>query len=224
MKSELQASDVEIVETTTPYKGYFRIDRYLLRHRLFEGGWSRTMMREVFERGHAATALLYDPDLDAVVLIEQFRIGACVATSTPWHDKNFSPWLIECVAGIIEEGETPEQVIHRESMEETGCRVTDVLPIHRYMVSPGGTTETVMLYCARVDASNAGGIHGLTEEHEDIRVLVVPAAEAIAWLDQGKLVNAMAIIAIQWMKLNHARVRSEWRGKGARQGKKPGPV
>ncbi|MSO92199.1 MAG: NUDIX domain-containing protein [Rhodospirillales bacterium] len=210
MKSQLTARDVEIVETTTPYKGYFRIDRYLLRHRLFQGGWSSTMMREVFERGHAATALLYDPDLDAVVLIEQFRIGAYVTTSTLWHGKDFSPWLIECVAGIIEEGETPEDVIRREAVEEADCRITDILPIHRYMVSPGGTTETVMLFCARVDASKAGGVHGLTAEHENIRVLVVPVAEAIAWLDQGKFVNAMAIIAMQWMKLNHARVREQW--------------
>ena len=215
MKSELKASDVEIVEKTTPYQGYFRIDRYRLRHQLFQGGVSGTMMREVFERGHAATALLYDPDMDAVVLVEQFRVGAHV-TQLPWGKKDFSPWLIECIAGIIEEGETPEDVIRREAVEEADCPVTDVIPIHRYMVSPGGTTETVMLFCGRVDASKAGGVHGLAHEHEDIRVLVVPVAEAVSWLDDGRLVNAMIIIALQWMKLNHAQVRSRWLGTAPR--------
>src|ERR1019366_5495590 len=107
--------DVEVLERKTGCQSYFRIDRYMLRHRLLGGGWSQPMMREVFERGHSVVALLYDPHADAVVLIEQFRAGAFAA--------GMGPWLIECVAGIIDEGETPEGVARREALEESNCLV-----------------------------------------------------------------------------------------------------
>ncbi|MBI1986581.1 MAG: NUDIX domain-containing protein, partial [Rhodospirillales bacterium] len=127
MTPTLKAGDVEIVEKTTPFEGHFRIDRYRLRHRLFEGGWSCEMTREIFERGHAVAVLPYDPDRDRVVLIEQFRVGAHAAFASGWFANDASPWMIESVAGIIEKGEDPEDVARREVLEETGCTVDDLL-------------------------------------------------------------------------------------------------
>ncbi|MEQ8695449.1 MAG: NUDIX domain-containing protein, partial [Bauldia litoralis] len=103
--------DVDILEKTTPYKGRFQIDRYRLRYHRFDGAWSEPVLREVFERGHAAAVLPYDPVRDEVVLIEQFRPGPLAAGEA-------SPWLIEIVAGIIDPGETPEEVVRREADEE----------------------------------------------------------------------------------------------------------
>ena len=203
--------DVEIIEKTTPFKGYFQIDRYRLRHRLFEGGWSGEFEREVFERGHAVSVLLIDPLLDRVVLIEQFRPGAFAALASPWFAAGSSPWLIESIAGIIEDGETPEGVARRETREEAGCEILDLVPIRHYLVSPGGTSESVFVYLGRVDATKAGGIHGMDAEHEDIRVLAVPTAEALGWLDEGRIVNAMTIIALQWLRANHAEMLRRWR-------------
>jgi ADP-ribose pyrophosphatase len=77
------ADHVELVEKTTPYQGYFRIERYRLRHKRFAGGWTEVMSRELFERGHATVVLPYDPLRDAVVLIEQFRVGAYAAGRAP---------------------------------------------------------------------------------------------------------------------------------------------
>src|SRR5512143_2878914 len=108
----MDKSDIEIVERRIGYRGYFRLDVYRLRHRLHEGGWSDVISREVLERGHAAAALLYDPARDAVVMIEQFRVGALAAGR--------APWLCELVAGIIETGETPIDVARREALEEAG--------------------------------------------------------------------------------------------------------
>ena len=204
--------DVEIIEKTTPFEGYFRIDRYRMRHRLFEGGWSGEMTREVFERGHAVACHLYDPDLDRLVMIEQFRPGAYAALASPWYDDGFSPWLIECVAGIIEQGETPEGVARRESVEETGCEVTDLIPITHYLASPGGTSESVFLFVGRVDASGAGGIHGKRDELEDIRVFTAEVAEAFRWVDEGRVVNAMTLIGLQWLRQNIDDVRRRWSG------------
>lgn len=197
-----EARKVEIVEKITAYQGYFRIDRYRLRHTLFAGGMSGVMTRELFERGHAVAVLPYDPARDEVVLIEQFRIGAFA--------HGWEPWLIEIVAGLIEEGEAHVDVARRETAEETGLVVTDLLPVHEYLVSPGGTTESCVIYCGRVDAAKAEGVHGVGAEHEDIRVFGVKAETALAWLADGRIKNAAAVIALQWLALNRDRVRQLW--------------
>jgi ADP-ribose pyrophosphatase len=196
------AKDVEILEKTERYKGYFRINGYRLRHRLHAGGWSGELHRELFERGHAVGVLPYDPAADSIVLIEQFRIGALVA--------GMDAWLTEVVAGIIEEGEAPEAVARRETQEEAGLEVMDLLPICRYLVSPGGSSESVTLYCGRVDSRGAGGIHGLTTEHEDIRVEALAYAEVMRRLEAGHFTNAISIIALQWLALHRDRVRAAW--------------
>lgn len=197
------SSDVTILEKKAVYQGYFRIDKYVVKHRLFRGGWTKPFAREVFERGHAAAALLYDPNLNKIVLIEQFRIGAIAAQSD-------QPWLLELVAGIIETGETPEQVAIRETQEEAGLQVKAIIPICEYWVSPGGTSEKVAVFCAQVDASQANGIHGLEEESEDIRVHCFDVAEVYQLLAQGHICNAPTIIAVQWLQLHEREVRAKW--------------
>ena len=193
---------VELLDKSERYSGFFRINCYRLRHRLFAGGWSGAIEREVFERGHAVGVLPYDPVADSLVLIEQFRIGALVA--------GMSPWLIEVVAGIIEEGEAPEEVARRETREEAGLEIQALMPMCRYLVSPGGSSESVRLYCGRVDSRGAGGIHGLAEEHEDIRVDRLPYGEAMRLLEEGRVTNSVSLIALQWLALHRDRVRAAW--------------
>jgi ADP-ribose pyrophosphatase len=194
--------DVEIIEKTTPFQGYFRIDRYKLRHRRHDGGWTTPMTREIFERGHAVGVLLYDPIRDEVGLIEQFRPGAMAAG---WH-----PWLIEVVAGIIDDDAAPQAVAIREAHEEAGVTITDLVPICKYLVTPGGSTETMEIFCARVDTETLDGIHGLVEEGEDIRVFSIAADEAIRWITSGRVVNSCAIIALQWLALNRQDLIARW--------------
>lgn len=215
MTPTLTTGDVEIVEKTTLFEGHFRIDRYRLRHRLFEGGWSGELTREIFERGHAIAVLPYDPDRDRVVLIEQFRIGAHAAFASRWFADDASPWMIESVAGIIEKGEDPEDVARREVLEETGCTVDDLLPLFHYLPSPGGSSESVFLFCGRVDATAVGGIHGVSDEGENIRAFSVSPEEAFVYLDQGRIANAMTIIALQWLRTNRGRMRKRWLAKRA---------
>jgi ADP-ribose pyrophosphatase len=193
---------VEIFEKTVGYKGFFRLERYRLRHRLFSGAWSHELVREVFERGHAAAVLPYDPVRDQVVLIEQFRIGALEAPG--------GPWLLEIVAGVIDAAETPEEVIRREAIEESGCTIHDIVPICEYLVSPGGTSERLTVFCGKVDASRAGGTYGLADEGEDTRVVVLEFADAVAHLQAGKINAAAPIIALQWLMLNRAQLRRHW--------------
>lgn len=195
----------ELLDKKTVYDGYFQMVRYRLRHTLFAGGWSGEMVREVFERGHAASVLLYDPLLDKVVMLEQFRVGAINTDG-----ENHTAWLWEVVAGIIEPGETVTDVVHREAQEEAGCIVSDLILMYNYLVSPGGTTESNVIFCGRVDASQAGGIHGLAQEHEDIKVHVLPVTTALDMLRNGQIRSAPAIIALQWLALYKNEVRQRW--------------
>lgn len=195
-------SDVEILSQETCFKGFFRMNRYTLRHRLFAGGWSATLTRELFERGHAGAMLPYDPATDQVVLLEQFRIGAI--------DGQRSPWLLEMVAGMLEAGEDSSALIRREAQEEAGLDVNRSRFVLSYLVSPGGTTERIDLFVGEVDSRSAGGLHGLAEEGEDIRVHVVSRAQAYAWVESGLIDNAATVIALQWLQLHLADLRQEW--------------
>jgi ADP-ribose pyrophosphatase len=194
--------DIEILEKTTCYEGFFKLIRYRLRHTLFAGGWSKDLLREVLERGHAAAVLPYDPILDEVVMIEQFRPGAI------GHPDG--AWLWEIVAGILEPGEEPSEVVYREAIEETGCPVSDIVHICDFFVSPGSTNETTALYCGRVDATQASGIHGVASEYEDIQVHVLPFSTALEMLNAGKIRFAPAVIALQWLALHHNEVKARW--------------
>lgn len=194
--------DVDVVERSCAFDGYFRIDRYRLRHRLYRGGLGPELVREVLERGHAAAVLPYDPLRDAVVLIEQFRPGAFAA--------GWRPWVLECVAGIIEPGESVEQVVRREAAEEAGCALQELVPIARFLPSQGVSSETVALYCGRVDSSAVGGIHGLSHEGEDILARCYRLKEANRLVERGKIVNATALIALQWLRLESEALRRRW--------------
>ena len=161
-------------------------------------------MRERVEPLEAASVLLYDPQRDEVVLIEQFRIGAL---ESPKH-----AWLLEIIGGHIGEGETPEDVACRESVEEAGCEILDLLPICEFLVTPGTSGERIYLFCGRVDATNAGGIYGIDDEGEDIRVEVLKADEAIGEIYNGRINSTTGIMALQWLALHRDQVRDKWLG------------
>jgi ADP-ribose pyrophosphatase len=121
-------------------------------------------------------------------------------------------WQLEVIAGIIDEGETPDAVARREAREEANCEILDLIPVYHYLASPGGTSETVRMYCGRVDSRGLGGIHGLPTEHEEIRVEVVPFSEAADRLADGRIGNAPTILALQWLLLNRDGLRKRWLG------------
>ncbi len=194
----------EILNKETVYQGFFRLEKYRLKHTLFGGGWSAEITRELFMRGSCVAVLLYDPDADKVVLIEQFRTGAILNP-----DKT---WLVEIVAGAIEEGETANEVAYREALEEAGCEIQQLMIINEFYTTPGGSSEWITLFCGKVDSTQVGGIHGLDHEDEDILVRAVDFDEAYRMLENGEIESAIPIIAIQWLALNKQRLRKEWGG------------
>ena len=167
------------------------------------------LQREVVQRERAVGVLLYDPQLDAIALVEQFRIGALaldnsVATSAP------TPWLLELVAGLIGSGEVASQVARREALEEAGAIVQELEFVCEYFSSPGGSNEYFYLFCGRCDLREVGGLHGLAEEGEDIRVHIFSVQDAQQRLQAGQFCNAHTIIALQWLQLHRQRLRQMW--------------
>ncbi|HAW91468.1 MULTISPECIES: NUDIX domain-containing protein [unclassified Arsukibacterium] len=196
------AQDVEIIDKSTVFQGFFQIERCQLRHKLYAGGWSSPMVREIFERGHAAAVLPYNPQTDELVLIEQFRPGAMI--------ENRSPWLLETIAGMIDHNQTGEQTARREALEEAGLELGKLWPMLSYFSSPGGSTERVQLFLGQLTGPVVPGIYGLEQEHEDIKVQLLPRVDAMHLLAEGKIDNAATVIALQWLTLHLTEVRRAW--------------
>ena len=195
--------DVEIVEATKAFERFLRVDVFRFRHRLFSGEWSALRSYDVLRRGQAVVIVLYDPDRESVVLVEQFRLPALLAGS--------SPWQLEAAAGLVDSGETPAAVAIRETQEETGLAlIGELAPIQRYLPSVGGSDESVFLFCGRVDATAAGGVHGLVEEHEDIRVVVKTLTEIEALLHAGAIESGHTLIGLYWLLRHRHHLRQLW--------------
>jgi ADP-ribose pyrophosphatase len=189
-------NDVETVAKKRKYQGFFALDEYKFRHKLYRGGYSEILTREVFERGDAVAILPYDSATDSVVLIEQFRPGALRS--------EYGPWQLELIAGMFGVNEQPMDVAIREAKEEANLSIlaSNVTKVMNYLSSSGGMSECIHLYCANIDSSNVSGVYGLDEEGEDILVHVVTRKQALSLLESGKITNAATIIALQWLQLN----------------------
>ena len=191
----------EIIDDALAYDGFHKLYRLRLNHAAFRGG-NVGIRRELIRRGHVVGVLPYDAVRDSVVMIEQFRVGAL--------ESPHGPWLMEIIAGLVDPGETFEEVARREAMEEAGCRLGELLRLHEYWSSPGNTNERVILFAAQIDSEGVGGIHGLAHEGEDIRVHVMSADEAIARMEAGGIDSAVPIIALQWLRANRENLRARW--------------
>jgi ADP-ribose pyrophosphatase len=195
--------DVQIEDVSTVSARKLRIDTLKFRHRLFSGEWSGERNYDVLRRGGAVAIALYDPDRDRVVLVEQFRLPALLAGS--------SPWQLEAAAGLIDTDETPEEVAVRETREETGLvLIGKPIRIQRYLSSAGNSDEGIVLFCGRVDSSLAAGVHGVPEEHEDIRVVVKTLAEVETLIAEGAIESGHTLITLYWLLRHRDALRQLW--------------
>ncbi|AWX15979.1 ADP-ribose diphosphatase [Mergibacter septicus] len=197
--------DVEVIDRDIVFDGFYQMQSVKFRHRLFSGEMSDVVTRELLIKKSAAAVLAYDPKADSVVLIEQIRIGAVSSKSAS------SPWLLELIAGMIEDGEQAEDVAIRESREEAGITLRSLQHIISFWDSPGGMVERIHLFVGLLDSRHVGGVYGLAEEHEDIKVHIIPRKIAYHWLLEGKIDNAITIIGLQWLELNYPRLQQQWK-------------
>ena len=200
-KPGFHATDVEVIEQNTVFEGFFRMEKLSLRHKKFDGSWTGAISREIFKRGDAAAAILYDAKNDLIGLIEQFRVGAL--------NSALGPWCMEVVAGMIEEGETAEEMVRRELVEEAGIESAVLEPITDYYSSPGGCDEKIHVFCALCDLTAAAGDFGLDEEHEDIRLHVLPSQEVFPYMLSGRTNNAATVIGLLWLQQHRERLMAQ---------------
>ena len=201
-RQRFAASDVRVLAEEDAFKGYFRVARVTLVHRRFQGDWSSPLTREVFHRGDAVGVLPYEPESDSLILLEQFRPGAMRGDS--------SPWMLELVAGIVEDGESDTDVVHRESLEEAGCALAELVPVASYFPSAGACSEHVRLFCGRVLHAGAGQVHGLDSEGEDILVHRIARSDALTLLSENRIANGHTLVALQWLALHGDSLRERW--------------
>jgi len=200
---KFSAQDVRVLEDEAVFQGYFKVRKLTLKHRQFAGGWNESLSREIFERGDSVGVLPYDPVTDSLVLIEQFRVGALRGDD--------SPWMLELIAGVLEdEDESPEQLVHREALEEANCELTELLPIASFYPSAGACSEFVQLFCGRVSRAGIGEVHGLDGEGEDILVHSVPRVDALQMLAENRIPNGHTLIALQWLQVHGESLRERW--------------
>jgi ADP-ribose pyrophosphatase len=189
---------VELISRKPVFEDFFTIEEAYLRYQRYDGRMSEVVRRLNFERGDSAAALLVDVETSTVHLTEQFKY--------PAYEKA-GGWLVDVVAGMIDPGETPEQAVKREILEEAGFEVTQVEPIAHFFVSPGGSSERIFLFCAVVserDRKRAGG--GLEAEAEDIKLVSWSIDDFISRTVRGELDDGKLLIAGYWLKDNLARL------------------
>jgi nudix-type nucleoside diphosphatase (YffH/AdpP family) len=174
--------------------GWHVLRRTTYDYRRRDGRWV-TEQRETYDRGNGATILLYDPGRRTVLLTRQFRFPAYV---------NGHPdgMLIEAAAGLLDDDD-PETAIRREASEELGVMVGVLQHVFDAYMSPGSVTERVHFYAAPfrpADRTGDGG--GLEGDGEDIEVVEIPFADALAMTADGRIADGKTIMLLQWAALH----------------------
>jgi len=199
VRSERSMADIDLQDRQTVYQGWSKVETFQVRHRKFDGDWSPVLKREVHYVGEAACILPWDPATGQVVLIEQFRASGLV------HGE--ATWLIEAIAGLVEQGQSPEATARREAKEEAACKVERLIPVLSAFSSPGSSGERSHLFVGITKLDGVGGIHGLDNEDEDIRAFTVPLNEALSACHDGRIADLKTIALIQWLTLNEDKLR-----------------
>lgn len=183
---------VDVERTSLILDDFFKVEEAYLSFENFDGSMSPVVRRLNFERGDSVAALLYDAGRGRVVLVSQFKYPA-------W--RKGAGWITEVVAGMIDADESPDAAARREILEETGYRAGKLTHISTFFVSPGGTSERIVLYCAEIsggDVSEPGG--GVADENEDIMLVDLPVHEAFHQVETGEIADAKTIIALMWLR------------------------
>ena len=187
-------SKFKIIDKKNLYDGFFKMNEVTLKYRKYDGNWSNNIKRELFGGAQVAAVLPYDPVSKEIILIQQFRPGTI--------SKDIDHYLDEIVAGIIDEGESPEIAAKRECLEETGCEVKRLIPIQGYFPAPGSSESFYHLFLGEIDTFEGTRIMGLENENEDILVKSYRISEIKEKMINGEILNGVTLIALQWFFLN----------------------
>ncbi len=191
---------VTVNEVKRVYDGFFKIDEYSLRQEA--EGRDFEFERLNFERGHAAAVLLYDPERDTVLCVEEFRIGCFAAGMEGESSFSLGP-----IAGMIDEDEYPIDAAIREAREEAGVEISesDIIAEFTTLPSPGGSSETVTMLLATADLSGLeNGVFGMDDEAEQTWRRVLPRADVMQMVETQPMTGHLSALM---MKLEILRLQ-----------------
>ena len=186
------------------YKGFFSVEEHDLTYQKFNNEQSNIVTRSTLVSSDAVIVLPYDPVNDRILLIEQFRAG-------PYVKGDENPWVLEPIAGLIDEGETPESAGIREAQEEALLEIKRLELVARSYPSPGISTEFFHQYIGIVellDSSNL--IAGLPSENEDIRSHIFEYEQFFEMIESGKVKVGPLILLGLWLSKNRNRLRKKY--------------
>ncbi len=183
---------VVVEKKTRILNDFFKVDEAHLRFEKFDGQMSSSVRRLSLERGDSVAVLIFNPETRTLFLTNQFRY--------PTLEKG-PGWMIEVVAGAIDKDESPEAAARREVLEESGFDLVKLEPVSTFYVSPGGTSERIVLYYAEVTArSKVGSGGGLASEAEDIETVALTIDEALEQVRSGQIIDAKTIVGVFWLQ------------------------
>ena len=179
---------VKITKSEVLSDSWYVLRKVTFDYQKADGSW-QSQTREAYDRGNGATILLYNREAGTVVLTRQFRLPTYV-------NGNPDGMLIEACAGLLDE-DSPEACIRREAQEETGFRIDRVVPLGAVYMSPGSVTEILHFFVAEYAKDMRVGVGGgVAHEHENIEVLELPFARALAMIDAGEIKDAKTIMLL----------------------------
>jgi len=197
---------VEIRSEKCLFDDFFRIDEVIVSHHQYDGQMSADQRRLVFERGDAVAVLLFNTDTRSVVLVEQFKVPSLVGRRRD-DPTTTNGWITEVMAGMINADETAEEAVIRETLEETGYEIRDPEFICKFFSSPGGTSERIFLYFAKVSESAKPGKGGGIAD-EDVRVFQISVNELFDRLAKGLIDDPKLAIGAYWLQGHMAALES----------------
>ena len=186
------------------YKGFFSVEEHDLSYRKFNNEQSSILTRSALISSDAVIVLPYDPVNDRILLIEQFRVG-------PYIKGDENPWVLEPIAGLIDEGETPESAGIREAQEEALLEIIRLELVARSYPSPGISTEFFHQYIGIVELLDKSDlIAGLSSENEDIRSHIFEYDQFFEMIESGKVKVGPLILLGLWLSKNRNRLRKKY--------------
>jgi len=137
-----------------------------------------TVTREIVEHRDAIAAVVLD-DGDNVVMVRQFRVPT-------------GKDLLEIPAGVMEEGESPDECVKRELQEEIGYLPQKITRLGGFYAAPGYCTEYINIFLA----TGLKESRLLADDTDEIEIVRVPVAQIARMIDSGDICDAKSIAGL----------------------------